>query len=112
MKGELEETMLLNFCAGAKVKAILQNPKAMAIIQHTSTSLQKCRDTQGNTSFDADMRLLHEISVKNNRSNMNIHDATKEIPIPAHMVDMLMAAGINCQEGKVTAYRRCYLSGI
>ena len=58
------------------------------------------------------MRLLHEISVKNNRSNMDIHDATKEIPIPAHMVDMLMAAGINCQEGKVTAYRRCYLSGI
>ena len=112
MKGELEETMLLNFCAGAKVKAILQHPEAAAIVQRASTILQKCRDTQGDTSFDVDMRLLHEISVKNDRSNMDTHDATEEIPILAHMVDMLMATGINCQEGKIAAYRHCRLSGI
>ena len=112
MKGELEETMLLNFCAGAKVKAILQHPEAAAIVQHASAILQKCRDTQGDTSFDVNMRLLHEISVKNNRSNMDNHNATEEIPISAYMVDMLMATRINCQEGKIAAYRRCRLSGI
>jgi len=111
MKGELEETMLFNFCAGAKVKAILQHPGATAIVQRASAILQKCSNTQGDTSFDADMRLLHDISVKNDRSNTDAH-ATEEIPIPVHMMNMLMATEINGQKGKIVAYRRCRLSGI
>jgi len=103
--------MLLNFCAGAKVKAILQHLGATAIVQRASAILQKCGNTQGDTSFDADMRLLHDISVKNDRSNMDAH-ATEEIPIPVHMMNMLMATEINGQKGKIMAYRRCHLSGI
>ena len=112
MKGEQEETMLLNFCAGAKVKAILQHPEATAIVQRASAILQKCTDTQGGTAFDSDMRLLHEISVKNDQSNLDTHHATEEIPMPAYMVGMLMATEINCEESKIAAYRRCRLSGI
>jgi len=72
--------MLLNFCVSAKVKAILQHPGAAAIVQRASAILQKCGNTQGNTSFDANIRLLHNISVKNDRSNTDAH-TTEEIPI-------------------------------
>ena len=104
MKGKLEETMLLNFCAGAKVKAILQHPEAAAIIQCASTILQKCRDTQGGITFNSDMRLLHEISVKNDQSNLDTHHTTEEIPMLAYMVGMLMATEINSEESKIAAY--------
>jgi hypothetical protein len=55
MKGELEETMLLNFCAGAKVKAILQHPEAAAIVQRASAILQKCGESmiESNVAFPA-----------------------------------------------------------
>ena len=112
MKGKPEETMLLNFCAGVKVKAILQHTEATAIVQCASTILQKCRDTQGGAAFDSDMRLLHEISVKNDKSNLDTHHATEEIPMPAYMVGMLMVSEINCEESKIVTYRHCHLSGI
>ena len=39
--------MLLNFCVCARVKAILQHPETVMIIQCTCDILQKCGEMQG-----------------------------------------------------------------
>ena len=92
--GELEETMLLSFCVGSKVKAILHHPGAVTIVKHAGTILKKCWETQGNASFNVDISLLHEISMKTHRANLDTQNTTKQIAIPADIMDMLVAGEI------------------
>ena len=92
--GKLEETMLLSFCAGSKVKAILQHPDAATIVKRAGTILQKCWETQGNASFDVNISLLHKISMKTHRANLDTQNTTKQIAIPVDIMDMLVAGEI------------------
>ena len=113
-KGELEETMLLNFCAGAKVKAILQHPEAATIVKHASDILQKCRETQGDTSFDVDISLLHG-GVKSDGPSLDTNSADEEAVVPRELEDVLMHLGVAYRETGMTgmrAYKCCRLSGI
>ena len=102
--------MLLNFCAGARVKAILQHLEAAVIIKHAGNILQKCRETQGDTSFDADISLLH--GVKSDRPSLDTNSADEETMIPRELEDVLTDLGVTYRETGVRAYKRCHLSGI
>ena len=92
--GELEETMLLSFCAGSKVKVILQHPDAVTIVKCAGAILQKSWETQGNASFDVDISLLHKISVKTHRADLDTQNTTEQTTIPADIMDMLVAGEI------------------
>ena len=104
--------MLLSFCAGSKVKVILQHPDAASIVKHAGTILQKCWETQGNASFNVDISLLHEISMKTHRANLDTQNTTKQIAIPADIMDMLVAGEIIGWDMKIKGYSHCCLSAI
>ena len=104
--------MLLNFCAGARVKAILQHPEAATIVQRACDILQKCRETQGNTSFDADISLLHGVRVQGDGPSSDTNSADEETVIPRELEDVLMHLGVVHRETGIRVYKRCRLSGI
>ena len=103
--------MLLNFCAGAKVKALLQHLEAATIVKRTSDILQKCRETQGDTSFNADISLLHG-GVKSDGLSLDTNSADEEAVVPRELEDVLMHLGVAYRETGMRAYKHCCLSSI
>ena len=86
------------------MKALLQEEDSADIIKHAGAVLQKCRYTQGDSSFDADISLLHTISMVNHVPNPNAH-AAEGIFIPKDIVHTLLARGFDVQKCKVETYK-------
>lgn len=68
-KGELEKTMLISFCAVARVQTILQHPDAPSCIQMANEIVRQCHGAQENLNISESLE---------NRTQWKLHGLGKQ----------------------------------
>lgn len=111
--GELEKTMLMTFCAAAKVKALMQHPEAPRIVRDANYVLQQCCGTAGRGTFATEISILDTATEETNALKWSVDSSPKEVNPPADIQRALIAASVGLEPNqKLEMFSRCNVLGI